>query len=246
MPHRTSLHSKQSPLLRLPPEIRNIIYRYAIGGYLIQVSSGYRPSNRQLEEHLERLQNPRQPEGDGELIRHRVFPGLDPSYGSAHLAVERPMSIAQVFNISLVCRQLASETALLQYKHNLFELDVNILHRYYGQPYEEWVLDLGVTGFSLEQRTAIQEISICGVPEMDFIADRIRHTPARSIRFTFPSLQRVYINVIWMDDLSYFEMAAREWVHELLPRDEGRDRGLELILLRNDGPTPQEIIRISV
>jgi hypothetical protein len=153
---------RQSPLLRLLGEVRNEIYRYAIGGHIIHVqtvdsrSSG--PTHRELQSSQDDPENL-------ELVRHRIFPGLDPSPGSTHLTAAPGHSLERVLGLSLACRQLASETALLQYQCNIFQL--HAMRRY--DAHDLWWLDLGIRGFSVEQRAAVTEIMFSTREAMDSV-----------------------------------------------------------------------------
>lgn len=47
--HNTSRNQRESPLLRLPPELRDKIYRHALSGHKIHVRCRYRRGQRYLE-----------------------------------------------------------------------------------------------------------------------------------------------------------------------------------------------------
>ncbi|KAI4611745.1 hypothetical protein J4E83_007996 [Alternaria metachromatica] len=106
----TLRNQAESPLLRLPGELRNRIYELAVGGNIIVVSSSYKRW-RKMSVYLTSAD----PSG--------------PDAKSAQASIRAPVS--DIFTIGLVCRQLHRETALIQYAKNLFHLD-NI---YYGRDF---------------------------------------------------------------------------------------------------------------
>lgn len=92
----------ESPLLRLPGELRNRIYELAVGGNIIVVTKSYKRW-RKTSVYLTSAD----PSG--------------PDAKSAQASIRAPVS--GIFTIGLVCRQLHRETALSQYAKNLFHFD---------------------------------------------------------------------------------------------------------------------------
>ncbi|KAI4659039.1 uncharacterized protein J4E78_005462 [Alternaria triticimaculans] len=96
----------ESPLLRLPGELRNRIYELAVGGNIIVVTKSYtRPGKTSV------------------CLTSANTSGPDAK--SAQASIRAPVS--GIFTIGLVCRQLHRETALSQYAKNLFHFD-NMYH----------------------------------------------------------------------------------------------------------------------
>jgi len=100
----------ESPLLRLPGELRNRIYELAVGGNIIVVTKSYKRW-RKTSVYLTSAD----PSG--------------PDAKSAQASIRAPVS--GIFTIGLVCRQLHRETALSQYARNLFHFD----NMYYGRDF---------------------------------------------------------------------------------------------------------------
>ncbi|KAI4931943.1 uncharacterized protein J4E92_003841 [Alternaria infectoria] len=100
----------ESPLIRLPGELRNRIYELAVGGNIIAVTGFYRRPGK-LSVYLTSANT------------------SGPDAKSAQASLRAPVS--GIFTIGLVCRQLHRETALIQYAKNLFHFDI----MYHGQEF---------------------------------------------------------------------------------------------------------------
>ncbi|KAI4678804.1 uncharacterized protein J4E84_008623 [Alternaria hordeiaustralica] len=153
----------QSPLLRLPGELRNKIFAYAVGGHIITVNlvplaAIYESSDDEDEdededkdededdyededkwtrsedysyEQLEfRLATAAQPKPSKELLtrgyhsRYHIDSGVSLD---GFLKGNASTRVSNIFTVSRVCRQIYTETALLQYKTNYFHFDVPAL-----------------------------------------------------------------------------------------------------------------------
>ena len=92
----------ESPLLRLPGELRNRIYELAVGRNIIVVTKSYK-----------------RPVKASVYLTSAKTSGPDAK--SAQVSIRAPVS--GIFTIGLVCRQLNREIALIQYANNLFHFD---------------------------------------------------------------------------------------------------------------------------
>ncbi|CAG5173409.1 uncharacterized protein ALTATR162_LOCUS7626 [Alternaria atra] len=96
-------NARNSPLLRLPAEIRNMIFRYAVGGNEIHVQRAfvYRTSKKWRDNS------------------NSYWHGR-----ATHLGDRRLKALAQgtAFHLPEVCRQIYAETATLSYATNTFIL----------------------------------------------------------------------------------------------------------------------------
>jgi len=92
----------ESPLLRLPGELRNRICELAVSGNIIVVSSSYKRPGK-MPVYLTSAETP------GPIVK-----GAQKSDRT---------SVSGIFTIGLACRQLHQETALTQYTKNTFHFD---------------------------------------------------------------------------------------------------------------------------
>ncbi|KAF2118567.1 hypothetical protein BDV96DRAFT_685173 [Lophiotrema nucula] len=83
-------NASKSALLRLPAELRNQIWEYAVGGMFIKIDQGSH--------------------GENDLPGVRAF----------HLDGNKKSPAAPLFNLQKVCRQIHAETATVFYSHNVF------------------------------------------------------------------------------------------------------------------------------
>ncbi|KAH7091356.1 hypothetical protein FB567DRAFT_546091 [Paraphoma chrysanthemicola] len=134
-----------SPLLRLPPELRNRIWRFAVGGYIIKI--------KQSDNYIKRLRDVRMTTKDLTFQLAVAFVPTGSSLAVGNMAFgtrRRPidltsteheckarmtdheqgvqcetshMSVAGLFTIGQTCRQIHAETAFLQYHFNTFYFD---------------------------------------------------------------------------------------------------------------------------
>lgn len=100
-----------SPLLRLPPEIRNRIWSYACGGQLVML-----PENSYWYWYEEK----------GGAICFEPEKELILTIGNVH-TIDRirgsPTEVISAFHLPEVCRQIYAETALTSYRENIFLCD---------------------------------------------------------------------------------------------------------------------------
>jgi hypothetical protein len=116
-------NDRESPLLRLPGEIRNKIYEFAVGGHIIVIKyhgSLFTPPTLHLSAELSyRLLTPLS--SLASTVAKLAMEEKSSLAGSAKMpkieALERP---SRIFGIDLVCRQIRAETSQIQYKHNIF------------------------------------------------------------------------------------------------------------------------------
>ncbi|KAH6864799.1 hypothetical protein BKA58DRAFT_471995 [Alternaria rosae] len=123
----TTRNMTQSPLLRLPGELRNKIFAYAVGGHVIlaKLVTLYEPNfAERLEFCLTTTVQPKPPKEP----RNRGYHGSHHIYSGDSLDVFLPgntsQRVSRIFTVGRVCRQIYTETALLQYKTNCFHFDV--------------------------------------------------------------------------------------------------------------------------
>ncbi|KAF2442097.1 hypothetical protein P171DRAFT_445854 [Karstenula rhodostoma CBS 690.94] len=129
----TENNRKYSPLLKLPGEIRNRIYGYAIGGHVLL--SKYTVKGREYQElrgdevaQSNYFHGKEVPVGD----RHALYRLYCDHLGSSELKLV-PSSTGDL--LARTCRQLRHETGLLRYTLNTLQLEThedidNILHAY--------------------------------------------------------------------------------------------------------------------
>ena len=105
---RTELNSLNSPLLRLPGEVRNLIYQYALGGKVISVESNWGDIDTTF------------------MLRSktgfRFAKGCMPVFSRCQSPTKKNLAKGanKLFPLTTVCRQLASETLGFVHKHNFF------------------------------------------------------------------------------------------------------------------------------
>ena len=223
-------NEKESPLLRLPGEIRNKIYEFAVGGHIIIIKNYGReptyydpsppmrlsyclftPSSSLASKTATEAMKQPSPNGSTKM----------PKIGAS----ERP---SRIFGIDLVCRQIRAETAQIQYKHNIFEFDN-------CPTFVTFTMKL-----SAAQRNVITEISVDPV----YIIDKLVGSkmgmgfstrfagPSYSFRAVLPKLKRFYIADTFLQLFhrdTEKEKIAFTW--EILRFRKKRDDGLEMVLV---------------
>jgi hypothetical protein len=98
----TETNARLSPLLRLPAELRNQIFSYALGGYNI---------------HFQIVREARDPLVPFQVLRmERVFDIRRPKHESGLTSEEK----SSFLNLTLVSRQIYTETGLLPFVANTF------------------------------------------------------------------------------------------------------------------------------
>ena len=176
-----------SPLLRLPGELRNKVYSFAVGGFVIMVSNkGSRSSIFRPNEPVKltyRLaiatthgtieQSENNTNASGSCLEAGPSPGVE--------------HVSSIFTIARVCRQVSEETALLQYKENVFSFST------------ELVLLSFSAMLKSAQRNAINTIPI----ETEYVEDTVCHrsvysflgmsTPMPPFREILPSLNSIFV-----------------------------------------------------
>jgi hypothetical protein len=122
----TALNQLNSPLLRLPGELRNRIYEYVLGGLTI----------RNLENVLSAAHVVHEPVGL-EQYGARAHGTVVPVYASSDVSDEpwyryQPKTVLLHVNLLKVCRQIYSETHLLPFQLNAFEIHHEKLGHFLG------------------------------------------------------------------------------------------------------------------
>jgi hypothetical protein len=176
-PPGTALNSTDSPLLRLPAELRNKIYAYAVGGYVIYVldlrwgDPLVTPEIRLCLSKLFRLSGP--------LIRtpRDETAYRDGSEESTHRSLHKCKVVSKIQNLSLVCRQIAAESSLFPFKYNTFKFD--------GQQ----TLEAFAQRLSLPQLCAVQTIGV----ELSSAFEELVYWNLKQILFDLPSLRRIML-----------------------------------------------------
>ncbi|KAF2123198.1 hypothetical protein BDV96DRAFT_639740 [Lophiotrema nucula] len=218
---KTALNEKQSPLLRLPGEIRNKIWKYVTGGHVILVKNIGRPSMPWNAE-------------PPTMLRFRLdsqFPKSDALYvppGTEPPKLKPAERVSTLFTIGRVCRQIRAETRLIQYKGNIFHFDTIVSFSAF------------MKSLSLEKRNLITSVAIDPTFVFDMHLSLGFTPPAAEFRVLLPKLISIYINPSLLDmvnkptdrDKILFAMAILDLGAE-------RDRGLKFVLydiLSSGGP----------
>ena len=222
---------KPFPFLRLPPELRNKVYEYVIGGHVIRIIALTIRRNIHLYPYMFAgghtwetfvpsfdLEKPSLVPKEVRLLHG--FDGLPTNWSEVF-----PQGASRIFTLSLICRQISHESRLLPWSTNIF-LFANGL-----QP----ALDETIKTWNVTQLSTITDIAIRHCVNMDplpwgeFASAHYLHTG--SLRSVFPALKRVYIcpDPVWTGEQKskvMEELAAR-----MLTRGNGEDEGLELVLM---------------
>jgi len=187
----------QSPLLRLPGELRNKIFAYAVGGHIITVTLAAPHESSDDEDDLdsiryedddscERLEfrlataaQPKPPMELRELGYHSSY-HIDGGALDAFLQGNASTRVSSIFTVSRVCRQIYTETALLQYKTNYFHFDVPAF------------VDLFIKHLTPEQLHAIPTISIGDGYLIQEIFGPVCSI-TRELRQQFTGLSKIYV-----------------------------------------------------
>ncbi|KAI4644337.1 hypothetical protein J4E93_006238 [Alternaria ventricosa] len=155
----------QSPLLRLPGELRNKIFAYAVGGYIITAKRPilHEPSDDEADWYCPRFEDdsdnrlkfcltttvqPQVPREPDAISYHSDYYINDCVPWDPFLEGKTSTSVSRIFTVGYVCRQIYTETALLQYKTNYFHFDTPVF------------IDLFLMQLTFDQRRAIPAISI--------------------------------------------------------------------------------------
>ena len=134
----TTRNMTQSPLLRLPGELRNKIFAYAVGGHIITVTRVPPYESSESSDDEDDLDSIRYEDDDSyERLEFRLATATQPKLPN-HLAYyfnggvisdgslqgHGSSRVSSIFTVGRVCRQIYTETALLQYKTNYFHFEV--------------------------------------------------------------------------------------------------------------------------
>ena len=116
------LNQQCSPLLRLPPELRSLIYDYVLAGHHIHVL--YRPwVRRWRKKNFQRFEEVTR---GGFHCQTTPDPRLRPSKSMSRRLQQRGFTL-----LSPVCRQLYRETPLIPYQRNVWSFEnYYVLNRY--------------------------------------------------------------------------------------------------------------------
>ena len=154
----------ESPLLRLPPEIRNRIFRYAMGGSVILVQSHH-------------------PAFSSDTWRNTTASAW---HGRAtHLSADRQHNQGTAFHLPETCRQIYAETATLGYATNTF-----VCH---PRPIDLGILRLETPRWYLERRAA-QMSAITSIQAFDYdVWEYLLCNESWTFRSRFPGLEEVFI-----------------------------------------------------
>lgn len=122
--NRTARNSRESTLLRLPGELRNKIYKYSVGGFIIhsRPAEVTRDSNsneiqaQQLEYCITGMLNAGP--------QYKPLQATLGMYGQAKWPTDG-LPVNRIFNLSSTCRQIRSETASFEspYASNYFRFE---------------------------------------------------------------------------------------------------------------------------
>jgi hypothetical protein len=140
--YRAKRNSLKSPLLRLPAELRNKIFAFALGGHDITIYSTIYSTTSCLMDH--------------------TFGKDFLSYTAVSSDKEAQGFVKPAFQLPRVCRQIYSETATLAYVLNTFKFDRETLTKnkgkYSGNGYS--TMDLWLDRLLPAQIKAIQSLQV--------------------------------------------------------------------------------------
>ncbi|KAI4931946.1 uncharacterized protein J4E92_003844 [Alternaria infectoria] len=193
----TTRNSTESPLLRLPGELRNRILGYAVGGYTVIVAVHCNPSVRpgpQLKGRLaiaHQFVNNQCPKSRRDYMLG-IY--LNRSISTEDLSDFRGATcsldgVDQILTVTRVCRQLYHETALLQFKTNCFHFN------------SMDALDLFTEKLASIQLRAITAISI-GMGYMYGHRFHMTSRPQPHIRVFFSGLKKLFMTAGAMEIFS--------------------------------------------
>ncbi|KAF2251348.1 hypothetical protein BU26DRAFT_592469 [Trematosphaeria pertusa] len=171
----TARNSTDSPLLRLPGELRDRIFRLAIGGHVIAVTRDGRGiqlldpvSTKKYRPATATRGTKSSHRGRARFLQGERIPGAE--------------RVSRIFTLAFVCRQIHSESQLLPYKHNIFHFDT------------PWSFGSFTKRLSTPQRQAIFSVSVGG----DYIIEKILFPRRRAglrpptVYPIVPNLKRFY------------------------------------------------------
>ncbi|KAF1961027.1 hypothetical protein CC80DRAFT_544424 [Byssothecium circinans] len=188
----TTFNSINSPLLRLPGELRNMITEYALGNNVIMVEGFTQRLAPDKAVALEfRLVSP--------TSRTKEFgPGIDDRKQLPFSTVqgEPSKNVSLLFNLGLVCRQINAEATLFPYRYNVFHFNtVRTCDRF-------------IEKLSTRQQGAISSISL-GDTFIDSIILAIMHNSALEGK-SFEGLTKAEtISSIWSTDVPLINTGIR-------------------------------------
>ena len=174
----TAANKTNSPLLRLPGELRNRIYSFAAGGFVIVVKDENGPVS---------IDGPRPPFKLTYRLAIATTPGTTEqleNYTNVNghsvraKTVSKAEHVSNIFTIARVCRQVSEETALLQYKENVFSFNTGDALRSFSALLRS------------AQRNAINTISI----ETEYLRDQLRWGtgyPSSSFSISMPPFRKM-------------------------------------------------------
>jgi hypothetical protein len=178
-----NMNSDQSPLLKLPAELRNKIFGYVMGSYDIYIEAS-RNTPYRGHGHLTRYV-------DYQILTTILPPGLD--YRPAAPGDDLPN-----FALSRVCRQLYGETSPLPYTLNNFKF-VNSSYRYsitkesgkYSGRLNYTSLD-----FWLERRLPVQIKVLTSIAPMARYINKYYSGKRPAFLIRFPGLQKLDLRAV--------------------------------------------------
>ncbi|KAF2663018.1 hypothetical protein K491DRAFT_686176 [Lophiostoma macrostomum CBS 122681] len=194
-------NSKQSPLLRLPSELRNKIFEDALGGMTVVVRC---ITIAHPEYHLKHKG----------AIRCRFYP-------QGQLCTpENRVHWNHAFQLPLVCRQLYSETITWPYELNMFQFSG-------GPSIMSWALHRGKA--QTEVIRTINMIGASFIWNRNDKQECTGHVT--SLKYFFPNLQRAYIATsLWQKEWSYSESELLQILDGTKEAKITEIEGLEIVL----------------
>ena len=170
---RIKHNTRNSALLRLPAEIRNMIWKFALGGYIVNI-------DRVLE--------------GGKRDPPKIRPMYPPNASNVD------WKWSAIFKLPQVCRQVYAETATMVYQHNTF---AGYLTEYRGGSWDFFVscrlpaqIDAVVSIRPVRQ--AYGDLLYNSWRRRERLRVRgISSVPATLPEVQFPNLQEIYIDELW-------------------------------------------------
>ncbi|KAF2468273.1 uncharacterized protein BDR25DRAFT_316388 [Lindgomyces ingoldianus] len=171
----TKENSLKSPLLRMPPEIRNKIFGYVLGGHDIKI---------QVEKNKYILETRQWSHDIWHVARPLDSPqNCDPS----------PYSVKPNFQLLRVCRQIYNEAAVLPYKLNNFSF-AGSARKYLGKYGNNWY---NPTDYWVERRTIAQLQAVTTLEPSVRYMDEYTSKRRPAFRRRFPKIKHLIINIPW-------------------------------------------------
>jgi hypothetical protein len=204
-------NATDSPLLRLPPEVRHIIWRFTLGGELVQLPRYCQRGQRGYAVRYEQ---------DRSISEHGIISGR-------HTLRIREMSSA--FCLPQVCRQIYSETAFLAFSSSTFVIDSDYLNQNTGILRLKPARRRAIT--SIEPQCEALDLSVTKMMHWRSKLPYAMHKPFKQT--FFPNLETIVIGKLAFEyvqqmmsrerGLNLSENEWKQWLTQALKQREGEE-----------------------